>query len=55
MLEKETYLYSLGLSTMATESMKCEEDVYEEVLKREKDVQGQLIANKIDKSRYNER
>ena len=55
MLEKETYLNSLGLSTMAIESMKCEEDVYEEVLKREKDVQGQLIANKIDKSRYNER
>ena len=34
MLEKETYLNSLGLSTMAIESMKCEEDVYEEVLKR---------------------
>ena len=34
MLEKETYLNSLGLSTMEIESMKCEEDVYEEVLKR---------------------
>ena len=56
MLEKGIYLKSLGLSTMAIESMKYEEDAYEEVLlKKEKDEQGQLIANKIDKSRYNER
>ena len=55
MLEKKTYLNSLGLSMMALESMKCEEDAYEEVLKKENDARGQVIANKINKSRYNER
>lgn len=49
MLEKETYLNSLGMSTMAIENMECEEDGYEEILKRERERSTRTTDSKQDR------